>query len=247
MIYCKLCLKFKELQDSHIIPDAFWRKSKQKGRYISISKDRNQFGQDSCVEKLLCFECEQNLSKIEGYAIKLCLQNPSNIGVSINLFEKYKLFLGVDYAKLKLFQLSILWRASISSAYSNIKLPEVEEEYIRKYIYENSPLLESDYGCLMSILWMNSDYKSTRETKAFMLEPYMQEIGGNRFFVFVFGGFEWRFSCPTCSKYIVDERRVITKQGTMVCALKNVHDDPMMFSAAFYGYKNQKEGIGVNL
>lgn len=247
MIHCKLCLNSKKLQDSHIIPDAFWRKLKQKGKYISIDKDRNKFGQDSRIEKLLCFECEQNLSKIEGYAIKLCLQNPSNIGVSINSFEKYKLFSGIDYAKLKLFQLSVLWRASVSSVYPNIKLLEIEEECIRKSIYENIPLLESDYGCLMSILWMNGDYNSTRETKAFMLEPYLQKIGEHRFFVFVFGGFEWRFLYPTCSKHIIDERLVITKQGAMACALKNVHDDPMMFSAAFYGYKNQKEGVGVNL
>lgn len=247
MTNCKLCLKPKELRNSHIIPDAFWRGIKTNGQYISIELDKNQFGQDSHTERLLCQECEVRLSQIEAYAIKLCLQNPDNIGVTINSFEKYKKFSGVNYAKLKLFQLSVLWRASISKVYSDVKLLEIEEERLRTAIDTNTPLLERDYGCLMNILWINNDPKSTRDAKAFMITPYSQQIGEQQFLTFVFGGFEWRFSYPTCSQHIVNECKVITTQGLICCKLKDVHDDPVMLKVACNGYKNQKDGLGVNV
>ncbi|MEC9411713.1 MAG: hypothetical protein VX829_03430 [Pseudomonadota bacterium] len=256
MKICKLCQKPKEsLEKSHVIPDAFWRKvkgrtkGKKNGLYISIKNNNNQYGQDTYTEELLCWDCEQKLSiNLENYAAKLCLQNPSNIGVTITKQEKSRCFSGVNYEKLKLFQLSVLWRASISteSIYSEIKLIPSEEERLRQALYDLEPLKENEYGCIMSLLWINHDQRSTRESKAFIISPYADSVGQHDFFVFVFGGFEWRFSHPSCSLNSIDEQRVITRQGTINCQLKDVHSDPVLFQAAFNGYKNQKEGRGVD-
>ena len=257
MKICKLCQLPKEsLENSHIIPDAFWRKvkgaaqGKKNGLYISLEKSKNQYGQDTHTEELLCWDCEQKLSvNLENYAAKLCLQNPSNIGITIAKQEKSRILSGINYEKLKLFQLSVLWRASVStkSIYSSIKLIPAEEERIRQALYELKPLREHEYGCIMSILWINKDHKTTRDSKAFMISPYAHSAGQHNFFVFVFGGFEWRFSNPSCSNNSIDEQRVITKQGSMICQLKDIHSDPVLFEAIFNAYKNQKEGRGIDV
>lgn len=256
MKICKLCQRPKEsLENSHIIPDAFWRKvkgvaqGKKNGLYISMEKHKNQYGQDTHTEELLCWDCEQKLStNLENYAVKLCLQNPSNIGITITKQENSRLLSGVNYEKLKLFQLSVLWRASVSTKniYSGIKLIPAEEERIRQALYELKPLAKHEYGCIMSLLWINKDQKTTRESKAFMISPYAHPAGQHNFFVFVFGGFEWRFSIPSCSKNIIDEQRIITEQGSMICQLKDIHSDPVLFEVLFNAYKNQKEGRGID-
>jgi len=256
MKVCRLCQVSKiSLEKSHIIPDAFWRKikgtvqGKKNGLYISMEKDRNQYGQNTFTEELLCWDCEQRLSiNLENYAARLCLQNPANIGVTIAKNEGSKVFSGIDYGKLKLFQLSVLWRASISAQnlYSKIKLISDEEARLRQAIYTLNPLDEHEYGCIMSLLWINKDPASTRESKSIIVSPYAHSVGQHNFFVFVFGGFEWRFSNPYCAKNVIDERRVITKKGEINCHLKDIHSDPILYEAIFGAYVNQEEGRGVN-
>lgn len=255
MEICKLCKKEStSLENSHIIPDAFWKKvknsspGKKNGLYLSLEKSKNQYGQDTHTEELLCWDCEQKLSNnIENYTSKLCLQNPSNIKVKIESREKSRRLTGIDYRKLKLFQMSLLWRASISTKpiYKHIKLLANEEERIRQAIYKLEPLKSHEYGCIMSLLWINSDPKSTRDTKSIITMPYTHSIGQSSFFVFIFGGFEWRFSNPRCSQSIINEELVITETGAINCPLKDVHSDPVLFESILNAYKNQKEGRGI--
>ncbi|MFA0425885.1 hypothetical protein AB4562_28410, partial [Vibrio sp. 10N.222.54.A1] len=122
---CKLCLEKEDIQESHIIPDAFFRFVKGKenngdkseiGKYIEVSQSGNKFAQESYAEPLLCRACEQKFSnEFESYVIELVLRNPKKVGASSSRGVKQITFSNIDYRKLKLFQMSLLWRAAISS------------------------------------------------------------------------------------------------------------------------------------
>lgn len=103
---------------------------------------------------ILCKECDGGiLGNLETYASKAiyggelpadeCPQCESFIQPDGLRFSICK---NIDYKKFKIFLLSVLWRASISSRpmFSSINLGPHEEE-IRKMILENNPLSYSDY------------------------------------------------------------------------------------------------------
>ncbi len=86
---CKLCLENEDMQDSHIIPDAFFRFVKDQndnvGKYIEVSESGNKIGQVSYSEKLLCRICEQKFCKeFESYVIY-----PLNLKMQVSKSENY--------------------------------------------------------------------------------------------------------------------------------------------------------------
>ena len=77
MAKCQLCLQENKLQNSHIIPNAIFKKlfRSNNGKAISLSSNAEQWiehGSDSWHEELLCRDCEQLLStNYEKYSIEL--------------------------------------------------------------------------------------------------------------------------------------------------------------------------------
>jgi hypothetical protein len=250
---CALCLQDKELQQSHIIPNAFFKKVKRikgekSGHYISITDVENRWRQESYEESLLCWECEQKFStKFEKYAIDLVLRNPANIGVTTYRYGQTLEMSGIAYEKLKLFQLSILWRASVSTNtfYSHIKLIPYEEERLRRLLFDLESTDPVDFGCFMSPLCLNNDIRSMKETKGFICTPFVEKNGVYNFYVFYFGGYEWRFANPVCDRRFVVDHKIISASGDLKCSIRDVYSIPVLFNRAFMGYKNQQEGNGV--
>lgn len=92
---------------------------------------------------ILCNQCDNEvLGKLESYAAKVLYRN-SELQFTVEEEEKIVnlMFKGIDYTKFKLFLISLLWRASISSQkmFSGINLGPMYEEMARKMIFENSP------------------------------------------------------------------------------------------------------------
>ena len=112
---CALCHQDAKLCDSHIIPEFLYATLyDEKHRFHGISIDpqkRDNIYQKGIYEKLLCVSCEQSISEAESYASKLF-----NGGVGMSFTpEANRLHLsGLNYVQLRLFQLSILWRAGVS-------------------------------------------------------------------------------------------------------------------------------------
>jgi hypothetical protein len=112
---CKLCLENKEIIQSHIIPKVFFEylyPESRDGSLLMIGK--NKFTKRRPVgsyEKLLCKECDQSLGVYDNYAKKLLLDEDlkyfSDTDIAYEIDE-------YDYDNLKLFFISLLWRASVS-------------------------------------------------------------------------------------------------------------------------------------
>ena len=155
---CKLCLKNRALRKSHIIPDAFLqyvKKEHDDGRHIVISQDANYWGQKTYSEKMLCGECEKNFSiNFEKYTAELMLHNPRNVGVRVSQFRDHLELNGVNYEKLKLFQMSLLWRASVSNLefYKSVSLPRMQEEKLRESLLSLTAMAPNEYPCTYILL-----------------------------------------------------------------------------------------------
>ena len=98
-------------------------------------------------------------------------------------------FSGLDYEKFRLFQLSVLWRASISTLpfFEKVKLGN-HAETIRQLLLNSDPGESKKYGCLM--------FGIKFEGEAFtnvMMQPVKVRVDGHAGYKFVFGGFAWIF------------------------------------------------------
>jgi hypothetical protein len=200
---CFLCRRDTGVVESHIIPEFLYQTlydSKHRFHHISlVPSERNRYIQKGLREKLLCEACEQRLSVSEHYMSRLL-----NGGVPAKVHQggDYIHLSELDYKKLKLFQLSILWRAGVSSlpAFSQVKLGS-HEPRIRAMLLSEDPGAAADYGCIMSAL-MNGNEIQT----GIFVTPTWVRIDGQMAYRFVFGGLIYVFvvSSTIPAKAVVD-------------------------------------------
>lgn len=156
---CKLCNRDKDLCKSHIIPSSFFRDLGRKQPVVIefepsyAKKDQNEY-----KEPLLCRECEDKVKVYEDY-IRALILTPDKIGIKMTDTLNYRYFTGIDYPKLKLFQLSLLWRASVAvqEKYSPVQLNARRNEALRKMLYHEKPCNPALYGCRMQFLYNDED------------------------------------------------------------------------------------------
>ena len=128
---CKLCLKQKKLQKSHIIPEFFYQPLYDNLHKFNVittsSKEKNKPEQKGIRERLLCYDCEQLLSPNEDY-VRRVIYGGTEIKISRD--GNNVIIWNTDYIKFKLSQLSLLWRSSVSKLkyFSNISLGPHEEK-----------------------------------------------------------------------------------------------------------------------
>ncbi len=148
---CRLCTGNGVLRKSHIIPEWLYG-SLYDGmhRYHVIKAaplPKRRFEQKGLRERLLCQTCETKLSVYEGYARGVLLG-----GQEITVVQRHDglELRNLDYPKLKLFQLSLLWRAGIAQQefFSQVELG-YHQELLRKMLLLEDPGRYTEYGCVM--------------------------------------------------------------------------------------------------
>jgi hypothetical protein len=149
---CKLCLNKTELCDSHIIPDFMYKDfynqyNKIEKMYVEQPERVIRSSSGEYEVNFLCKDCECLISKFETYA-KIILTNfendySSDDGMSFSINEMRNIYNieNVDYKKMKLFFISLLWRMSISQRdlFKIITLPEDLNEEMRKMLLTEVP------------------------------------------------------------------------------------------------------------
>jgi hypothetical protein len=118
---CKLCDQEKKLIKAHIIPEGFFRPLQSESRAaeihtntIGVHPKRSPIG--IYDKNILCEDCDGKLGVWDEYAQKLLLQNFNEDNALYDNKEKiaYKIK-DYDYIIIKLFFISLLWRASITT------------------------------------------------------------------------------------------------------------------------------------
>lgn len=159
MILCKLCKEPKEkFSKSHIIPDFMYKSLKNEKSQIF----RMHMPHGSRLKPIftgfyqkpfLCDDCEAKINKWENYAEKV-LYGTTHFKVpkvtpTDNPF--IQLVEGIDYKLFKLFLLSILWRASVSTHefFNEVNLGSAHESSLARMLIMEEPEQEFDYPVML--------------------------------------------------------------------------------------------------
>jgi hypothetical protein len=215
---CRLCKKKAKLCNSHILPEFFYLDIYEDHRSLIISKEGEKVIQKGLREYLLCQQCETKLSRYEKYAKEL-IQKIPNFSRDENLGLLYSN--DTDYPKFKLFQLSILWRASISShvAFAQVNLGP-HEEIIRRMLDEENPGRTTDYGCLMSTLLETELLKNVIQSPT----RFKKKLYGHNAYKFVTGNITWVYVVSSHRVTSILKELFLQESGVLRVALSR-HDE----------------------
>jgi len=213
---CALCHKNKELRKSHIIPEFFYKPLYDEKHRLNLfhlteeqMKKYNHM-QKGLREYLLCDDCENQISRYENYVsqvfyggIELLYKNGNPLRIE-----------GVDYKLFKLFQLSLLFLASISKLefFKNINLGPHEDK-IRKMIIDENPGKKSEYPCTISIPTM----RRKALTHDFIYEPEeLNKFENHRQYRFILGGCSWIYMVSSHTQMFTFKEFFLDKKGILL-------------------------------
>lgn len=183
---CRLCLELARLSRSHIISEFLFKPLYDpEHRFIEVTdvaKGKVGRGQSGYRERLLCARCESHLNRFEKHSRRLFTDPlPPHIAGS----ERIREFRRLDYALLKLFFLSVLWRSSVSSldVFKHVSLGPHEEK-IRIRLGNSEPGLESDYPTVFFNLHFEKEH-----FRDLMVNPTYMRVEGRLCYRFLLSGF----------------------------------------------------------
>ena len=209
---CALCLEEKELANSHVIPEFLYSAlydEMHRFKVLSIDENSpNKLEQKGLREKLLCSGCENRIGVYERY-VSLLIHG--GIELDFETAGDLDIITNVNYKLIRLFQLSILWRAGASSLpfFSTVSLGP-HQERLRKLIFAADVGLPWQYGCLMcSILHSNELQKHV------IVQPTWTKVGGVFGYRFVCGGFAWIFCVASHQTYTKLETASLDPKGEL--------------------------------
>lgn len=193
---CKLCVQNKKLIKAHIIPDFMHRglfDEKHQMYKVQLSLEKlpsNKIPTGEYDTAILCAECDNKISEYESYFSKVIY------GGSLLGMKKFKdkdglIFteiINLDYTKTRLFFLSLLWRASITSRpnFSDVELSQAIEDKIREMILNDNPGEPYEFACTLTTILDHSSIEHG------MIAPPRRNID-NTEIVFMIQGFFYRF------------------------------------------------------
>lgn len=203
MTTCRLCNKNKTLINSHIFPEFMYEPlydDEHRFKILSM-KDGDIIKEPpkGIYEKLLCNSCDNDIiGKYENHASKV-LFGDGRKEINIETKEYGHLIHGVDYKLFKLFQISLIWRASISmrKEINRIYLGP-HSEVMRQMILNENPGEIYEYGVIIYLF-----PKSSKDMKDLIISPELltKRIDGNRVYRAIFNGLFWTFFVSSHIKY----------------------------------------------
>ena len=185
---CKLCDEDKKLIKSHIIPKGFFKplnlENKSALLYTNtkgVHPKRSPIG--FYDKNILCKECDAKLGIWDEYAQKLLLHDFNEDNAVYNGKTKdHYIIKNYDYHLLKLFFISLLWRASITShkIFNRISTGPFEDK-LKKLILSNSTGKEEDFPITLA-KFSDSNFK-------FIFDPHQDKFNSINYYRFYLTGF----------------------------------------------------------
>lgn len=178
MAICKLCLEDRKLVKSHIIPKFMFKNMKDDNNIfyeVTYDLDTNKFTHrktqiEDYDKNILCERCDNAIlgGKYEKYSEKALYGNdlPEEIAPKCTNYKnpddgaEYSICKNINYKKLKLFLLSLLWRSSVTDRpyFKEVSLGPKHEERLRKIILEDEDIPHDEYPIVITS-FMRTDNK----------------------------------------------------------------------------------------
>lgn len=219
---CALCRHDREIRRSHIIPEFLYEAmydEKHRFHVLSVIEDQKDWmEQKGLREPLLCDDCETKISRFEDYGRRVLKG-----GAEFEFQREGSAVIveGLDYRRFKLFQLSILWRAGVSTLdlFQHVKLGPFEEN-LRNMVLDEQPGKQEDFGCVMFGL-----KNGINAIADLIVQPVRtRSDDGHCCYRFVFGGFQRVFfvsSKPNTGSYSVG---FLQESGRLCFVVKSVFE-----------------------
>lgn len=149
---CAFCLEENKLCESHIIPKWLVRERDKGSGFFQITEG-NPFRRnlrEGWKEKLLCLKCEKRFGIYDDYSAKF-FKNSSSWILGKQYGFKIWSVKDFDYKKLKLFFMSLLWRAAVAtiSPFDSINLDDNELKKLKQMLENENPGLAEDFTTII--------------------------------------------------------------------------------------------------
>jgi hypothetical protein len=188
---CALCLHIRKLCNSHIVPEFAYRPIyDSKHRAIAFNPrapDVRQNIQKGLRSRLLCENCEGIINTHYESTFKRFWFDDESLSKAMQGTGR---IVKVDYASFKLFHLSVLWRASLSTheAFKQVAIGKEHTERIRQMLLDKDPGPVWQYPILCEgILGPNGP-----STNLFV-SPQRSQYQRHRVYQFTFCGCRWLY------------------------------------------------------
>jgi hypothetical protein len=224
---CRLCLKEKLLQKSHIVPEFVYKELyNNKHQLFALSgTTKAQILQKGAREPLLCWDCEQKFSRYEDYAAKTLFGPNVARGV---VQGPFKVLSGLDYRNLKLFLLSILWR------FGETSLPMLtgarlgpHREILRKLLDVANPGHHSLYPCVITDVSL--DGKSLRQ---WIIPPKRSRFDSHWVWNMVLGSYLLSFYVSNHPVHVPIALMALNQEGTLRIYQSDIRNIPSLLQIA---------------
>ncbi|MCL4500121.1 MAG: hypothetical protein M1335_07790 [Chloroflexi bacterium] len=211
---CKLCLRDRPLVEGHVLSEFLYHDLYDQNRHkfhqlhADVTK-RNIQRSKGLYDRMLCDDCDNRIiSAYETYASKVL-----NGGAEIVIRHKPDRIVvsELEYAKFKLFQVSLLWRSVISTMdeFTAVSVTPEHAERMRLMLLNCDPGEPHDYGCVLMIPEM---YNEVRQV---IMPPDPIRISGHRCFRLLAGGLWWLYVVSRHSSSFEKRELFLSRDGTL--------------------------------
>lgn len=170
---CFLCRKHRSLVKSHIIPEAFFEKEYSTRLLSNVEGTYPRRAPIGVYDRIVCATCEIIFGSHDTYASEVLLRDISAYQ-AIKLGNKLLALIAhdIDYCRLKLFSISVIWRASVRSHpfYNPVNLGPFEKR-ARDMIIAGDPGEARDFATWWSIFDM--------QWTPGIMDPFFERWGWN--------------------------------------------------------------------
>ncbi len=188
---CRLCLRSRELRESHIIPEYLYKPGyDEKHRLVKLVRGvpKALQAQKGLRQHLLCDDCEGFINdEYEKPALEFFNEKiPDTVAGNTCLIE------GINYEPVRLMLLSVLWRASVATCrpWQLVDLGPTHDERLRRMILNRDAGTEDSYQTWGYLLLHPEERFPLRGTIC-PLEPVRRDA--RRIHRLIFGGCVWCF------------------------------------------------------
>lgn len=247
---CEMCLKDRELQMSHAIPDSVFKKilRSNSGKAIVVPGGGDEpihYSSDSWATSQLCGSCESLLnSQFETYSLRL-------LRGSIGRFHRHHhgvTFSDFEPSRVASFFVSVFWRAANSKhpCYGKVYIPEPWNGEIRELLLKNGdiPLKLATVQISRLIDRTPNDGFTLDSLRSVVMSPFFRKNENGRYsFCFVFEGFFIEIFTPGLSFRKRSQAGVISKgKSVLMIPYLDIFDIPEIEDSLVKGYGKYIDG-----
>ena len=216
---CALCKRKRVLRNSHIIPEFMYKPIYDEKHRLILRKNGHKANtkplKKGIRERLLCEKCEGQISVYEKYVREILF---GGTAISITPFNGRISISGLDYTKVRLFFISLIWRMSVASNHEMWKNVDLgpHQEIVRNMILFENPGSQREYGFLSIIPLFDG-----KIVDDWILQPDWVRTHNGRIYNFVVGGCIYLFHV---SKQFIEKEAVqwlINPNGTWAISIKD--------------------------